>query len=322
MVSNDRATESFAEHNANSEYMVRYEVPETLREHIEIGHLFQQRWIMLGFIGEGGFGYVFKAYDTFLKKNVAIKLEFACMEQTSLLDEYFVQSRIINNSKSINIQDLFPKMYTFSSSENLSFIVMDLLGISLACLCDNVGLLKRSEVIQVGIRLLHTLEYIHSLGVVHCDIKPENILMPADSLDFSKARLIDFGVSQYLRDIHGNVLTGQVPGGTVDYLSRGGHDRKSAQPGDDLESLAYVLLELFTGNLPWSKDYEEHDDRQFEEITFAKKCELYKTLPASSVCSEMPQLAPFLDFIHQMDRENPDYTQLRHLLARLDKLEM
>ncbi|CAN8066225.1 unnamed protein product [Agarophyton chilense] len=288
-----------------------------LQRFINGGDTSNERWENLCFIGMGGFGHVYKAYDNYLQKEVAIKFGTTPADEAILFKEFCLCRR----ANMTGLGDRVPMVYLVNSIENISFMVMDFAGISLADFMCECGQLNRSEIIQVGIQLLDILKGLHSLGIVHCDLKPENIMTSIDSADFSQVKIIDFGVATEFVDWNTGKLIQSRPvrgGGTLDYISRNVQDGEAPLPRDDAESLAYVLLELFTENLPWDTDIEEIEDENQEYIVAAKRCELLKNFPAEVVCLKEPALTPFLGHIHRLgELDFPNYEYLKEILRNM-----
>ncbi|CAN8074911.1 unnamed protein product [Agarophyton chilense] len=288
-----------------------------LRSLINGGDKSQERWENLSFIGMGGFGHVYKAYDNYLQKEVAIKFGTTLAGEAILFKEFCFCRR----ANMAGLGDRIPMVHLVSSIENTSFMVMDFAGISLADFTYECGQLYRSNIIQVGIQLLDILQDLHSLGIVHCDLKPANIMTPIGNADFSRVKIIDFGMAKEFVDRNtGNLIQNRtgLAGGTLDYISRNIQNGKAPLPRDDAESLAYVLLELFTGYLPWATDNEEIEDKNLEYIVSSKRCELLKNLPARIVCMKEPALAPFLEHIHQLgELDFPNYEYLKEILRKI-----
>ncbi|KAF9518123.1 hypothetical protein BS47DRAFT_1290005 [Hydnum rufescens UP504] len=146
-----------------------------------------------------------------------------------------------------------PAVHAIGRFKHFEYLAMELLGPSLG---DVEGQLNQVSVSQIAVQMLSALEYIHSHGLVHRDIKPDNILF--SSQDQGQIRLIDFGLAhQYEREARSVGPTSEPDFvlGTLPYASLNAHQGLPLTRRDDLESLAYSLFSILLGRLPWNKPH-------------------------------------------------------------------
>jgi eukaryotic-like serine/threonine-protein kinase len=201
-----------------------------LGEELELGEL----------IGSGGMGSVFRARDLRRSRDVAVKLLAAQSDADA-------QARLEREARTLALLDHpnIVRVFQISQSEGQPFIAMELLeGGSLA---DHLPL-PAARVARLGIELCAALAYAHARGVVHRDLKPQNVLFAADG----RAVLTDFGIARSFGDALGSwTLTAEGSvAGTPEYMAP--EARKGAQPDPrmDMYSLGVVLYEALSGELP------------------------------------------------------------------------
>ncbi len=210
------------------------------------------RYRIEGRIGEGGMGAVYRAFDTELNRMVALKLvrpELATHPQTMqrFKQELLLASRI-SHKNILRIHDL-------GDWNGVKFISMALVdGTDLAALMDREGglpghgpALPEKRALHFTRQLAAALEAAHAEGVVHRDLKPQNILIDrADHVYIS-----DFGLAKSLEaEISMGTRTGQILG-TPRYMSPEQVEAREVDARSDLYSLGLIVYEMFTGELPF-----------------------------------------------------------------------
>ena len=194
-------------------------------------------------IGQGGFAAVFRAHDPFLERDVAIKVLDPSLAVDAALEEQFLhEARTIAAAEHPHIVPL----YSAESKGGLLYLVMRLLpGQSLA---DRIakGKLPPAEAARIALECARALAAAHSVGVVHRDIKPGNVLLDANG----NATVTDFGISlvtsRPAREVHGSTA------GTPHYMSP---EQALGEPVDgraDVYALGVVLYEMLTGARPFA----------------------------------------------------------------------
>jgi eukaryotic-like serine/threonine-protein kinase len=204
-----------------------------------VGSLVLNRFLIERRIGSGGFGVVYEAWDGRLERNVAVKaIESHGEAGRRVLREAQAAARL-NHPGIVTL-------YEMGEEDGNALLVTELVdGTTLAQLSREAALSDR-EIAEIGADLCEALDHAHSRGVVHRDIKPQNVLVAEDS-EF-RARLMDFGIAQ-LAD--GAALT--APGdvvGTLAYMAPEQAEGRTAGPEADVYSLALMLYECWSGENP------------------------------------------------------------------------
>ncbi|XP_031259785.1 casein kinase 1-like protein HD16 [Pistacia vera] len=211
-----------------------------------------------------------------------------------------------------------PRVHYKGRQGDYYVMVMDMLGPSLWDVWNNSGQAMSSEMVAcIAVEALSILEKMHSRGYVHGDVKPENFLLgqPATAQE-KKLFLVDLGLATKWRDSGSghHVEYDQRPDmfrGTVRYASVHAHLGRTASRRDDLESLAYTLIFLHRGRLPW-QGYQG-DNKSF--LVCKKKM---ATSPEMLCCFCPPPLKQFLEIVVNMKfDEEPNYSKLISLFEGL-----
>ncbi len=211
-----------------------------------VGRHFDRRYKIEEVIGSGGMAVVFRAHDTLMDRTVAVK-----MLREEFADDDGAVRRFINESKAVamlshqNIVNIFD----VSVSENLKYIVMEYIeGITLKSYMSSHGKLSFSEICNFTEQILAALDHAHSRGVVHRDIKPQNIMI----LDDGSIKVTDFGIAK-LPSAQTVTETDKAIG-TVYYISPEQASGKKVDARSDIYSLGALLYELATGTLPFDSE--------------------------------------------------------------------
>lgn len=212
------------------------------------GEKLQDRYVLGELIASGGMAEVFRARDEFLGRDVAVKMfrasataEFDFRRQE---DEVNVVARLTHP----NLVTLLDAAVDRSSSETRIYYVMELVGgTDLKRRLDEGPLVPR-QVAQIGYYVATALEYVHSHGIVHRDVKPANILLTFnDDGTRVTAKLGDFGVASI--GPAQAIADDEIVTGTVAYLSPEQARGEEVGPASDVYALGLVLLQCFTATL-------------------------------------------------------------------------
>jgi len=198
-------------------------------------------------LGEGGMGEVYLAEDTKLKRRVALKFLPAQYASDAEFKERFKReaqaAAALNHPNIITIHEV-------AEYENKPYIAMEYVeGESLKDLIAQKDL-HISKIIDIAMQICQGLAKAHEAGIVHRDIKPQNILMDKDG----RARIVDFGLARLKRDVM-LTQTGSTLG-TVAYMSPEQAQGKEVNHRSDIFSLGVVLYEMITGQLPFKGEHE------------------------------------------------------------------
>jgi serine/threonine-protein kinase len=204
-----------------------------------VGSLVLNRFLIERRIGSGGFGTVYEAWDGRLERTVAVKaIESRGEQGQRVLREAQAAARL-NHPGIVTL-------YEMGEEDGNALLVTELVeGATLARLSGE-GTLSDREVGEIGADLCEALDHAHSRGVVHRDIKPQNVLVAPEG-EF-RAKLMDFGIA---RLAGGASLT--APGdvvGTLAYMSPEQAEGQAAGPEADVYSLALTLYECWSGENP------------------------------------------------------------------------
>jgi serine/threonine protein kinase len=215
------------------------------------GRSVEGRYILSSVLGRGGMAEVWEAFDTVLRRRVAVKLFRG--DPASVAEQQRQQAEI-----SLVAALSHPNLVTvFDAGADRScpgtpctYLVMELVdGTTLARLL-RFGTLPAADVAEVGAELASALAYVHARGIVHRDLKPANVLMssaPRAAAGAVTAKLTDFGIARIL-DGARLTLTGTTVG-TANYLSPEQASGADVTPASDVYSLGLVLLECITGEV-------------------------------------------------------------------------
>jgi eukaryotic-like serine/threonine-protein kinase len=220
------------------------------------GDLFASRYELLSTLGKGGMGVVYLARDQQLDEEVALKVlrPDVMKEDPTLLDRFKQEIKLARRITHRNVL----RTHDFGEAAGTPYISMEYLeGVTLKDLIASKGALPIGVGLRIAKQMCQGLEAAHAQGVVHRDIKPQNMLILPETGDL---KIMDFGIARV-----SEVKAGTAPGtsglttagtvmGTPDYIPP---EQAQGLPADfrsDVYSLAVVLYEVFTGRLPFNGD--------------------------------------------------------------------
>lgn len=211
-----------------------------------IGKVLDSRYKILELVGLGGMAFVLKAEDLVMNRIVAIKI---------LNDEYNgneqAEARFINESKAVAMlsNKNIVSIYDVAIYPDMKYIVMEFLdGITLREYLDNKGVLPWKEACVYILQILRALEHAHSKGVIHRDIKPQNVILQKNG----EIKVTDFGIAK-LPNTPALTLTEKAIG-TVYYISPEQASGKETDFYSDIYSVGIMIYEAVTGKLPFMAD--------------------------------------------------------------------
>ena len=208
-----------------------------------IGKMLDDRYEILETIGEGGMAIVFRALDHRLNRYVAVKI----MREEMAQDEEFrrrfcAESHAVAMLSNPNIVSV----YDVSHSDEREYIVMELIsGITLKQYMDKKGALDWKEVVHFAKQITRALAHAHERGIIHRDIKPQNIMLLRDGT----LKVADFGIAALENEVYEN--NGQTIG-SIHYIAPEQARGNSPDARSDLYSLGVVMYEMLSGRLPFT----------------------------------------------------------------------
>jgi eukaryotic-like serine/threonine-protein kinase len=207
-------------------------------EEAVVGSLLLDRFHVTRKLGSGGFGVVYRAWDERLERDVAIKvIEVRGEAGRRVLREAKAAARL-NHPGIVTL-------YEFGQDERHAYLVSELVDGETLRELSLAGALSDLDVGESGADLCEALDHAHSRGVIHRDIKPQNVLIPDDD---PQAKLMDFGIARVLDDA-GLTATGDVVG-TLAYMAPEQAEGEIAGPEADVYSLGLTLYECWSGENP------------------------------------------------------------------------
>jgi serine/threonine protein kinase len=224
--------------------------------------------------GTGGMAMVYRARDLMLERTVAIKLLRKDFSDKPNFREHFRQeAKAAANLSHPNIVTI----HDFGIHEEQLFIVMEYVsGIDLKSLIKQQGELELSEAIDLMIQACAGVGYAHRAGLVHCDIKPQNMLVTPDK----RLKVVDFGIARALATISPDEKT-DVVWGSPQYFSPEQAAGAAPSPASDVYSLGVVLYELLTGQLPFTANNSKELARMHREALAPSPRKIKPELPIS-----------------------------------------
>ncbi len=210
-----------------------------------IGQTFEGRYTIVNVIGTGGMATVYGAYDQVTGRSVAIKMMQKKLEHNARQISLFVnESTALSLLSHPNIVQVYNTVITSSAK----YIIMEYVeGITLKKHIDHRGALPEREVLYYATQILSALDYIHSKGIVHCDIKPQNIIL----LQNGSIKVADFGIARLDAMLDRSNERSDIALGTVYYVSPEQAQGKAPMPESDIYSLGVMLYEAMTNRLPF-----------------------------------------------------------------------
>ena len=211
-----------------------------------VGQVFDNRYRIEKLIGVGGMAVVFKATDTLMRREVAVKI----LREEIAADTQSVQ-RFINESKAVAMlsHQNIVNIYDVSVRENIKYIVMEYVeGITLKSYIEHREVLSLKEIIGYTTQILRGLAHAHKKKIVHRDIKPQNIMLLKNGV----IKVTDFGIAK-LPNADTLTVTDKAIG-TVFYISPEQASGKKIDARSDLYSLGVMMYEMATGKLPFTAD--------------------------------------------------------------------
>ncbi|MDX6467442.1 MAG: eukaryotic-like serine/threonine-protein kinase [Gaiellaceae bacterium] len=212
-----------------------------------IGDVIADRYELLEICGTGGMSTVYKAHDQLLERNVALKvLHPHYGDDEEYVERFRREARAVAQLSHPNIVTVIDR----GEADGHQFIVFEFIdGENLKELVGRTGPLPVRRAVELAVSIAEGLAFAHEHGLVHRDVKPQNVLLNGDG----EPKVTDFGIARSLDVEHGVTQTGTVMG-TSNYLSPEQASGKQVTPATDVYSLGVVLYELLTAEVPFPGD--------------------------------------------------------------------
>ena len=287
--------------------------------------LVANKYQLLKKIGAGSFGKIFAAKliddqsnnkETDAEAKYAIKI--TAVEHTHKNEVGSHNNEVGSHNNEVAIYEKLkgikniPTLYAAGTEGKFNYMVLDLLEQSVEQLRQDYGeQMSLKVVVHLALQMLTIVEEIHTRGIIHCDLKPANFLLKTNARQISELYLIDFGLAKSFLDEksrHVTIKTNEPMVGTIRYMSLNTHHGLTASRRDDLESIGYILLFLYHGQLSWQN-----------QSSVAQVVELKQNFGFFG--NSIGEFILFLLYCRNLSfTDKPNYAYLRGLLDNLNKL--
>ena len=211
-----------------------------------VGKRLDGRYEIKEIIGVGGMAVVYKAYDNIEDRIVAVKI----LKEEFVSNEEFTR-RFKNESKAIAVlsHPNIVKVFDVSFGDLIQYIVMEYIdGITLKELIEKEGSLRWKDALYFTVQILKGLQHAHDKGIVHRDIKPQNIMVLSDGT----IKVTDFGIARFARSEQRTITDKAI--GSVHYISPEQARGDATDEKADIYSVGVMLYEMLTGKLPFQAE--------------------------------------------------------------------
>lgn len=250
-----------------------------------IGKKLDGRYEITELIGVGGMADVYKANDVMENRTVAVKI----LKPEFSENEEFLR-RFRNESKAIAVlsHPNIVKIYDVGFSDEIQFIVMEYIdGITLKEFIEQQGVLRWKDALHFVTQILRALQHAHDKGIVHRDIKPQNIMLFTDGT----IKVMDFGIARFSR-IDGKTLSDKTIG-SVHYISPEQARGDMTDERSDIYSVGVMLYEMLTGRKPFDGE---------NPVAIALKHMQEEPIPPREIMPSIPEALEEI-VMHAMERD-------------------
>ena len=235
-----------------------------------------ERYELEELVGTGGMSSVYRAHDRLLERDVALKVLHAqFVADIDYVERFRREARSVAQLSHPNIVTVIDR----GEQDGRQFIVFEYInGENLKALVEREGPLPEQDAVRLALQIARALGFAHEHGLVHRDVKPQNVLLNGDG----QAKVTDFGIARSLDVKGGLTQTGTVMG-TSDYIAPEQARGSRVDAQSDIYSLGAVLYELLTGEVPFPGD------------NFVAVAMRHINEPPPSVRERRPDVSPRLD---------------------------
>lgn len=234
--------------------------------------ILNKRYQLKESLGSGGMAVIYRAKDLMLERTVAIKvLREDYSSNEGFRKRFHQEAKAVANLSHPNIVTI----HDFGLDINRLFIVMEFVpGTDLKRMLKRRRRFSISETISLLIQTCAGVGYAHRAGLVHCDIKPQNILITPDQ----HLKVVDFGIARALASIQTDEKT-EIVWGSPQYFSPEQAAGKAPSPASDVYSLGVVMYEMLTGQSPFTHGTSTELARQHRQVMPISPRELNPAIP-------------------------------------------
>ncbi len=214
-------------------------------ERLRLGHVLGN-YRLIRKLGEGGVGTVYEGEHIRLGRKMALKVLHPETASAEVIVRFFNEARAVNQIRHPNIVDV-EDFVTAETGEH--YLIMELLaGEDLRTLISREGVLPPSRVCSIGEQMASALAAVHGCGILHRDLKPDNIFLTRDANNVEVAKLLDFGIAKFLSEGNQGMTREGLTLGTPEYMAPE-QILTSGKPGPtaDLYSLGMLMYECVAG---------------------------------------------------------------------------
>ncbi len=218
---------------------------QTPPKEIDRGTVLASRYEIIELLGRGGMGNVYRAVDTKINEEIALKFLNPAVADEKMIERFKNELKLARKISHKNIC----RMYDLGDVEGSPYITMEYVtGEDLRGMIKMTGQLSVGRAISIAKQVCEGLAEAHRLGVVHRDLKPRNVMIDKEG----NARIMDFGIARSIK-VKGITKAGSLVG-TPEYMSPEQVKGQKVDQRSDIYSLGIILFEMMTGQVPFEGD--------------------------------------------------------------------